>query len=400
MAKEASSNDEKRAQATSGTKAIGRNVVMVPPPVPLPPEDEWKYDAPPLIYKSTPAPGSWPSVGPPQPKRLLYEPTENQWIVYSGQGSHLSSDGAILLAMIAAAKDAVNDDVRQQFARLEPARHIWFLYDGFDPRQLDGDAVRRLLPRLLRNKKSRDESSWVEDSYWRLGFDTLAPASPDSTSLGLEDAGRPLPLNRWIESWNYVVQLWGKVAQGQNPQIITSQLVSGLKGLSDQDLDQTLRQLFADEEIGAALSRLALEVFSLKEAVSPEVSATARPKPADNLNLQEAKSEYETKLHLAMKENVFGSAEPSLAGFRAYLKRLVKQTNTSYEEKKDICKTVNYWKERLAIDLLFDGRACTLAPKTAGSRLGGYKLRSADAQQDMLYARATFPRLTVRSTER
>ena len=104
------------------------------------------------------------------------------------------------------------------------------------------------------------------------------------------------------------------------------------------------------------------------------------------------------QLATATKAEVFGDAEPSSAGFRAYLKRLRQQTDTTYEQKKVICRVVNFWKNELGLNFYYEGRACSLSPRTSGSKRGGYTLRASDSSRKYLYTKAPFPPFSVRKS--
>lgn len=180
---------------------------------------------------------------------------------------------------------------------------------------------------------------------------------------------------------------------------LVAKLIGELKDLSLPKLQETLQEFLSDPEIGMTLRRLADDERADKE---PDGIGTAVSPESRWKELEAATSNYEAKLHSAMKERVFGQVEPSLAGFQAYLEQLTKLASTSYEAKKTICKTVNYWKRSFDADFFHDGTACGV--KAVSTRNGGgtFQLRATGVGQESLKCGLIFPHLDVqiRSADR
>lgn len=116
----------------------------------------------------------------------------------------------------------------------------------------------------------------------------------------------------------------------------------------------------------------------------------------DPFDLPALRARQKAELYVAMKERVFGAEMPSIGGLRQYCKHLVKDRSTTYDQKKEICKTVNFWKGQLNAEFLYEGRVCNIAAKSPDGNQGGYMLR-APRLPGTIYAAAAFPKLTIRT---
>jgi hypothetical protein len=127
-----------------------------------------------------------------------------------------------------------------------------------------------------------------------------------------------------------------------------------------------------------------------------DAAAARLPSGEGTIDLSKLRATQKAELYVAMAERVFGTSAPSVAGFRNFLNRLAKQDETTYDQKKEICRAVNFWKAHLNVDLFYNGAACNLSSKTSGGIRGGYMLRAV-GQKTVLYAAKSFPPLAVRA---
>ena len=126
-------------------------------------------------------------------------------------------------------------------------------------------------------------------------------------------------------------------------------------------------------------------------------AAAARLPESDEVgDLPTLRAKQRAELYVVMKERVFGDASPSVARLRKFLKDFTARERTTYEEKKEVCKTVNFWKAELDLDLLYDGQVCRLSPKSPCGDRGGFILR-VRGRAGTIYSATAFPLLTVRA---
>jgi hypothetical protein len=100
-------------------------------------------------------------------------------------------------------------------------------------------------------------------------------------------------------------------------------------------------------------------------------------------------------LYADMRARAFGSSEPSVDSLCEYVVSLSSAQATSFEEKKVIVRTVNYWKRELNLELAYQGQACTLSVKKDRGQ-GGFQLRDKTQRRNSLYAEYRFPPITFR----
>lgn len=105
-----------------------------------------------------------------------------------------------------------------------------------------------------------------------------------------------------------------------------------------------------------------------------------------------------------MRCRAFGNAEPTVEAFQRYLDSLSKVSGTSYQEKREICTTVNHWKRRLGVTLLFKApgerhpQACNLSVTSPHRDDGGFQLRTPAPGKESIYGAAPFPPLRLSRT--
>lgn len=135
------------------------------------------------------------------------------------------------------------------------------------------------------------------------------------------------------------------------------------------------------------------------DELSDDLESAADGAATDDVDALEAQAKraHEARLYEKMKARVFGSKEPSKRGFQSYLNRLHQSTeSSSYEEKKEICRVVNFWTSKLSVHLVFGDEECSLGPKTSGSEKGGFQLKSRKTGSS-LYSLSKFPPLNLRN---
>lgn len=104
---------------------------------------------------------------------------------------------------------------------------------------------------------------------------------------------------------------------------------------------------------------------------------------------------YRQQLNRIMRETVFGSSEPTIAGFRKYLRSLRRKRALSWEEKKNIVKTVNYWTHALGVQLVYEEMPQTLRVTRSDSE-AKFQLRSDWSDLVTVYGWTEFPPISVR----
>lgn len=130
------------------------------------------------------------------------------------------------------------------------------------------------------------------------------------------------------------------------------------------------------------------------DLASAGISGVAGGKASDSISIIDR--ERDERIAEVTQTEVFGEKAPSLPGFRQYLRRLAKVTDLTYDQKREVCKTVNFWKARLRVQLVFEGQPCSIKARPSGGKGGAYHLRSLDAQRTALKDSASFPTLDIR----
>lgn len=163
-------------------------------------------------------------------------------------------------------------------------------------------------------------------------------------------------------------------------------IAGAVADLTVEQLADVLRDSLAEERIAQLASQLGADIN--KQAATTESIS----------RLDKARDEQIAEL---TRQQVFGMDEPSVEGLRQHLKNLAGSKYDSLEQKRELCRIVNYWKSYLEsqtgkeLEFTIDGQPCTLSPQANDSR-GVFRVRAVGAARKLLKASAAFPKIGLR----
>lgn len=237
-------------------------------------------------------------------------------------------------------------------------------------------------------------------------------------ALRLEHLGR----NQWIrKKWRdndqdvvmegFIISevTWQGLAKGEFLKNHTRDIVTALRRLIEQQINAHILDLaaqFSDltvPEIHQFLTRLDDEAriqLSMQLATVGDQSEGGRtigdelklllerlsvpvPHSIEEADPQTMESQADEIKLAAMTLRVFGNAQPSVEGFARYVKqvRIDSQESSTLEWKREACRVINFWKDRLSRQFIHDGTPCTLTTKPTRNGQGRFVLRTAGALQ-------------------
>jgi len=226
-------------------------------------------------------------------------------------------------------------------------------------------------------KEARDAIVWR--LVWFDSEELLSRSVAGGERGTIDSAGTLLDHGRWSREVPRKTEITTRIS--------ADEVVNALRdGHFDSRELQLIRQVM-QEQLTAAQSA---------PERAPEDSSVERERLEGPASISAIDRDRNERIAEVTKGEVFGQKDPSLPGFRQYLRRLTKEADFTYDQKRDVCKTVNFWKSRLGVQLFYEGQPCSLKARTSGGKGGAYQLRALDAEQTSLKNTAQFPHLEVR----
>jgi hypothetical protein len=204
-----------------------------------------------------------------------------------------------------------------------------------------------------------------------LQFDYVK-VSPDSTFLG-DDA-------QWTRGSGGAVALATDVV---HPRLVTKRenIKAQLQRMNEVERRQVVLDLIEESLSAESLRAIRATAQRQLEAKSPSGSVS------------DVDEQAKATLLTTTKRLVFGEDEPSVGGFRQFVISLTSRGTTTFEEKKEIVRAINAWKDELGVELIFQGQPCSISPNSDAGN-GTFRVRDT-GQTKTLYGRTSFPKLQV-----